>query len=149
LRAPRLPGGDRSASGGGSARGMRARRAFWLFALATGCASSAGPGRPPPAPSATAPAPAPSAPADAPAEGERAAPELVAAMLKRVAVARQLAARAEVNARSLDRGALLGQVRRHVEKEVPPGVLRAQGEILMSLGLSPVSFDFTQGMFDL
>jgi hypothetical protein len=73
----------------------------------------------------------------------------VAEMLGRVAKARHLAPQAPVAARVLDRAALIASVREHVSREVPPDIIRNQGELLAGLGLIPPDFNYEEGAFRL
>ena len=73
----------------------------------------------------------------------------VAEFLARVAAARRLPARAPVEAEELDRAALIAGVRAHVARELPPHVIRNQGELLVGLGLVPPDFDYEEGTFRL
>jgi hypothetical protein len=49
----------------------------------------------------------------------------------------------------LDRAALIASVREHVSREVPPDVIRNQGELLIGFGLVPPNFDYEEGAFRL
>ena len=113
---------------------------------------------------ARAPAPADPPPARAPAGllprigfGVDAAPPLsvgdtqrkVADFLVRVAEVRRLEPRARVEGQELDRAALIASVRAHVARELPPDVIRNQGELLVGLGLVPPEFDYEEGTFRL
>jgi len=73
----------------------------------------------------------------------------VADFLVRVAAVRHLAPRAAVEARELDRSALVASVREHVAREVPPDVIKNQGELLVGFGLVPPDFDYEEGAFRL
>jgi hypothetical protein len=73
----------------------------------------------------------------------------VATFLGRVAAVRELAAKASVEARVLDRDALLKRVRDHVEREVPADVLVNQGEFLIGFGWVPPAYDVEEGMYAL
>jgi hypothetical protein len=73
----------------------------------------------------------------------------VAEFLARVADARRLEPRARVEGRELDRAALIASVRAHVARELPPDVIRNQGELLLGLGLVPPEFDYEEGTFRL
>jgi hypothetical protein len=73
----------------------------------------------------------------------------VADFLARVGTVRHLAPRASVEARELDRPALIASVREHVAREIPPDVIRNQGELLVSLGLVPPDYDYEEGAFHL
>jgi hypothetical protein len=80
---------------------------------------------------------------------ERDAQRRVADFLARVAAVRHLAPRAAVQARELDRAALIASVRQHVAREIPPDVIRNQGELLVGFGLVPPDFDYEEGAFRL
>jgi hypothetical protein len=124
------------------------------LALGLGCA-------PPGPPAAQLPAKAPAAAAAAPPEGaplveacdEDDALRLVRGevrrVLDRVAELRGLPVRRDVPSRVLDRAAILEQIRAHVDRELPEGVLASQGEVLASLELIPVDYDFAAGMYRL
>ncbi|HEU4532888.1 MAG TPA: hypothetical protein VFS00_02175, partial [Polyangiaceae bacterium] len=100
---------------------------------------------------AGAPAPAePAGPAAEPSAGDQAEAEaLVDAMLARVTRARRLAGKGAVRSRVLERKALIGQVRKRVETDVPADVVRAQGEVLVALGLIPPEYDYEAGVYEL
>jgi hypothetical protein len=138
---------------------MRRALAALLAAVIAGCASSAGP---PPAPMAGAapsasdagpatPAPIPDASSpDAPPDRKDAREtKRIARMMKRVAKARGLEPTKAVPGVVLPRDALLDRVRKHVEKEVPPEVIRDEGEELKLLGFIPVAFDFLATTYEL
>jgi len=74
---------------------------------------------------------------------------LIAASLERVVRARHLPAREGVAARTLSRADLIAQVRAHVQRDVPRDVVRAQGDVLLALGLIPIGYKFEQGIFEL
>jgi hypothetical protein len=67
----------------------------------------------------------------------------------RVAEVRRLQPTAKVEGLELDRAALIASVRAHVAREVPPDVIRNQGELLVGLGLVPEDFDYEEGTFRL
>jgi hypothetical protein len=73
----------------------------------------------------------------------------IAGFLTRVAEARRLEPRARVEGQELDRAALIASVRAHVARELPPDVIRNQGELLVGLGLVPPEFDYEEGTFRL
>jgi len=73
----------------------------------------------------------------------------VADFLVRVAEARRLQPRSPVEGKELDRAALIASVRAHVAREVPPEVIRNQGELLLGLGLVPPDYDYEEGTFRL
>jgi hypothetical protein len=100
-------------------------------------------------PSASATASQRTSSAVAPAVTEGDAQRRVADFLSRVALVRRLEPRAPVEARELDRAALIASVREHVAREVPRDVIRNQGELLVGFGLVPPDFDYEEGAFRL
>jgi len=123
-----------------------------LIAAVGACAPSAGPAT---GPSALGAAPKTRA-VDASGLGvasettpETAAQRRVADFLARVAAVRNLPPRASVQARVLDRAALIESVRQHVGREVPSDVIHNQGELLVGLGMVPPDFDYEEGAFKL
>jgi hypothetical protein len=135
---------------------LRARAAWAVAVAASGAAALSCGSSPPPASETPAsggsaaapeaPVPAAGAPAKAP---ERDAQRRVADFLARVGSVRHLRPRASVEARELDRPALIASVRQHVAREIPPDVIRNQGELLVGLGLVPPDFDYEEGAFRL
>ncbi len=125
--------------------------ASWVAALVAASCASASPSPQTSAaqvaPGSTAIAATPVAPPSKPSE--RDAQQRVAEWLQRVAAARHLPARAAVEARELDRAALIASVREHVAREIPPDVIRNQGELLIGFGLVPPDFDYEEGAFRL
>src|SRR5262249_124592 len=77
------------------------------------------------------------------------AQQKVAEFLARVAVVRHLQPRSAVQARVLERSALIDSVRQHVAREVPRDVIRNQGELLVGFGMVPPDFDYEEGAFRL
>lgn len=73
----------------------------------------------------------------------------VAAMMRKVAAARQLPQRSRLRSQTLERKPLIAKVRAHVDDEVPRDVIRGQGELLVGLGLLPPSYDYEKGVYDL
>src|SRR5450432_1359429 len=73
----------------------------------------------------------------------------VADFLVRVAAVRHLSPRASVQARVLDRSALIESVRQHVAREVPHDVIHHQGELLVGFGMVAPDFDYEEGAFKL
>jgi hypothetical protein len=130
-------------------------RTAWIVAFGACCAAGCGSSSPPPPGAPSQPTPGPTAEAPAPAvagpgkEGPRDAQRRVAEFLARVASSRHLAPRASVEARELDRPALIASVREHVAREIPPDVIKNQGELLVGFGLVPPDFDYEQGAFRL
>jgi hypothetical protein len=123
---------------------------FLAAALGCACASAPAP-RPLSDPPPAAPSPPSAAPAAAPPSPAAVndAQEHVAEMLTRVSKVRHLAAREPVAARVLDRAGLIASVREHVSREVPPDVIRNQGELLAGLGLIAPDFNYEEGAFRL
>jgi len=80
---------------------------------------------------------------------ESTAQKRVADFLARVAAVRHLPPRASVQARVLDRSALIESVKQHVAREVPRNVIHDQGEMLVGFGMVPPDFDYEQGAFKL
>lgn len=135
-----------------AARSDKATAALAGLAMALfGCGSATSSGSEPVAPAPPAPAMSKpdAAPPGASAPVVEDAQRHVAEMLARVAKARHLDAREPVAARVLDRSALIASVREHVSREVPPDVIRNQGELLAGLGLVPPEFDYEEGAFRL
>jgi hypothetical protein len=135
------PAGIRSTS-----RAMAARRGavLGLTALAL---IACGSGSPSPAvapPAAAAVATTPAAPSATPSIGTTEAHEtrLIVRMLKRVERARGLDASRPVPGVLLDRAALIGQVKEHVARELPPEAIRNEGLALQLLGFVPTQFDY-------
>jgi len=128
---------------------LRRATAAAILPLAVSCASAT-----PPSPQArplVVPASGPVGPGAAPplTSGASDAQRRVADFLSRVAAARHLAPRAGVEARELDRAALIASVREHVAREIPRDVIRNQGELLVSFSLVPPDFDYEEGAFRL
>lgn len=121
-----------------------------------GCGAAPQPPSSPPKAAEPAVSPGPPAPrgeAEEPTDGDgldaAEAARKVAAMLARVADARSLPAKRAVASHVLARGALLHKIREHVDREIPPDVIRGQGEVLVALGLVPPDFDYLAGTFRL
>ncbi|MFO0678218.1 MAG: hypothetical protein U0169_16905 [Polyangiaceae bacterium] len=72
---------------------------------------------------------------------------LVARMVKRVEAARGLQAKKEVPGVVLERTDLIGRVRAHVAKEVPPQAITNEGNVLKIFGFVPTSYDYLGGTF--
>jgi hypothetical protein len=119
-------------------------------ALAVSCASAPPKSETPQVPAASRPGHAQVAPSGASQRtAESDAQRRVADFLARVAAVRHLAPRVAVEARELDRAALIASVREHVAREVPPDVIKNQGELLVGFGLVPPDFDYEEGAFRL
>ncbi|HKQ71790.1 MAG TPA: hypothetical protein VJT73_20745, partial [Polyangiaceae bacterium] len=127
---------------------MTLRSAVAALTVSTGVSCSSSP-RPSAAPIVAPPlaASAPLTPDAAPVPDD--AGRKVADFLSRIALVRELAPRAPVEARVLDRAKLIASVREHVAREVPPEVIRNQGELLVGFGLVPPGFDYEEGAFKL
>ena len=123
-----------------------------LVAALGACAPAAGPVSAPVAVATvprTSPVEAPPPAGPAGATPESSAQKRVADFLARVAAVRHLPPRAGVQARVLDRSALIESVKQHVAREVPRNVIRDQGELLVGFGMVPPDFDYEQGAFKL
>jgi hypothetical protein len=98
-----------------------------------------------------APLPMPAAPALVAAADDAAtvARKKVHAMLERVAKARGLPVRHEVESRVLDRKEVLARIRAHVEREVPREAVENEGEMMAALDLVPPDYDFVEGTYRL
>lgn len=86
--------------------------------------------------------------ADVPADDQLAA-TVVMPMLAKVSALRELPIRQAVRAQRLGRAEVIARIKSKVARNVPAGVLRAQGEFLAALGLIPIDYDFAQGIFGL
>jgi hypothetical protein len=95
---------------------------------------------------ATSETPSPSSSSGTPAD--RPDP-LVASMLRQVERARHLPAKRPVASKTLDRTALLGQVRSHLDHDVPREAIRGQGEMMVAFELIPPTYDYEKGVFEL
>jgi len=62
---------------------------------------------------------------------------------------RGLAVKREVNGRRLDRDAVIELIMAKAQRELPEGVLEAQGTLLRGLGLIPTDYDFVGGIYAL
>jgi hypothetical protein len=97
-------------------------------------------------------APAPAARAGTQATASEDDAELrraVAAMLRRVAKKRALEPKTAVALQVLGRAELIARIRDKTDRELPKGVLEAQGELLRVLGLTAPDYDFVGGLYDL
>jgi hypothetical protein len=133
------------------------------MALALGLGACAG--RPSPAPSpaaATQPLPAASSQvagkSSGSASGAQAVPleaadshetHLVARMLKRVVLARQLEATKSVPGVVLERPSLIARVKEHVARELPAEAIRNEGLALQLFGFIPTQFDYEAAEYQL
>jgi hypothetical protein len=73
----------------------------------------------------------------------------VAAALAETSRVRELAARGPVRGTTLSREEMTLQVKRAIEREVPPEVVAAEGELLVALGVAPPSFDYAKALVSL
>ena len=67
---------------------------------------------------------------------------LIARMLRRVEAARGLGSKKAIPGVSLERSALIAQVKDHVTKELPPEAIRDEGLELSLFGFIPTQFDY-------
>lgn len=104
----------------------------------------------PTAPSqAQAPAPAKSAAANDKQQGETEQQQRVKAMLERVAKVRGLPLKRSVPLKELDRPAMLQRIRRQVQEDLPPDVLKHQGITMRTMGFIPPEYDYVAGSYRL
>lgn len=73
----------------------------------------------------------------------------IAEMLGQVAKARSLAPKTAVRGERLDRDAVIQLIMAKTEKELPEGVLEAQGEMLRGFGLIEPDYAFVDGIYEL
>ncbi len=73
----------------------------------------------------------------------------VDALLDSMAKTRGLAPKSAVRAQTLERDALGAALRAHVDRDLPPDILRNQGEFLIGLGLVPPAFAYEDGAYGL
>ena len=95
---------------------------------------------------------APSASASATPEPPAGDPELdrnIASMLAKVVKARHLPAKTPVVGARLGRVEVIERIMTKTEKELPKGVLEAQGEMLRGMGLIDTDYDFVAGIYGL
>src|SRR5215831_12476905 len=95
-----------------------------------------------------APPASPAAPAPAP-EAEPRENGLVARMLRRVEIARQIEATKPVPGVLLERPALIARVKEHVARELPPEAIRNEGLALQLFGFIPTQFDYEAAEYQL
>lgn len=81
-------------------------------------------------------------PADSPARR-------VLQMLGVVSRLRDLPALQPVRGQVVDRSTMIAQLREHIRVEIPPEVLRGQGEFLRAFGWIPPDYDFETGLYAL
>jgi hypothetical protein len=108
---------------------------------------------PPPAGAAAPPA-ASAAPSARPREkvdpvADAREARIIARTLREVSAIRNLTIDHPVPGRVLERTALIGRVKEHVAREVPPDALRREGQALQILGLVPEKFDYAAATFAL
>lgn len=70
-------------------------------------------------------------------------------LLREVSRSRGLAIRKPVQGRRVTRGQALSHVREKAENEMPRAVMVAQGELLRTLGVVPVDYDYVGGVYHL
>jgi hypothetical protein len=70
-------------------------------------------------------------------------------MLAEVSRYRQLAAKRKVNGMRLTRAQVIARITAKAERDLPKGVLEAQGELLRAFELTPVGYDFVGGIYAL
>ncbi|HVU03348.1 MAG TPA: hypothetical protein VHE30_16425 [Polyangiaceae bacterium] len=126
-----------------------ARLGLATAAFAVACAGR--PSGPAAAPGNASPAPAtaasverpPSSPAPtATPESHVDADAIVAEALEKASAVRELRAKGPVRGVTLTRARLAVQVAEAVDRELPPDLLRAEGEMLVLLGVVPADFDY-------
>ncbi len=136
----------RSASGRAEPRpptSSRAVGAVWLLAPALVACGSGSPASAPLASPVVAAKAAPAPPAaPSPSAAEARETHVVDRMLKRVELARGLDSSNVVPGVLLGRAALIGQVKQHVARELPPEAIRNEGLALQLLGFIPTQFDY-------
>jgi len=137
---------------------VRARFALLLCAALAplGCGEGTGGSKPPAV--GTTPA-APSKPLAEATEGPATEPEpdptdpALAAMidktLREVAGARKLVVKRHVRGQRLRRDEVIDRIMAKTEREMPKGVIEAQGDLLRALGLLPPDYDFVGGIYEL
>ncbi len=150
MRPPNAPPGGPPRPHRAPGAALPALGALAALAALAACGEPAPAPRAAPAPRPAAAAPAPPAAAGEPAPADQAeASALVDAMLARVTAARRLGSRGAVRSRALARKALIEQVRARVATDVPPEIVRAQGEVLVAFGLIPPGYDYEAGVYEL
>lgn len=124
-----------------------------LAVVLSGCGSRAlAPDRPP---SSAAPPPARAAPSAASARTApsqpsiEAADRIVRAALVDVARIRELAAKAPVRSVLVARKDMAARVREAIGREIPSDVVSAEGDLLIALGVVPVTFDYVNAVVEL
>jgi hypothetical protein len=105
-------------------------------------ASTTPPSAEPPATAASAPPPAASVATKAPVAGASDETARIATMLAQMQRVRKLDAIKPVPGMELDRAALIGRVKAHVARELPPEAIRNEGLELQLFGFLPTGFDY-------
>ncbi len=82
-------------------------------------------------------------------KGDPAVDAEIERVLKRVSEVRELAIRKPQHGRSLGRDALLVNLKQKAKEDLPPDVLRQQGEVYRALELVPLDYDFEAGLLKL
>ncbi len=100
-----------------------------------------------PSPSSGTPAVTPTPPARRPSTEE--ADRIVAAALVDVARIRELAAKGAVRSLLVARKNLAARVREAIGREVPSDIVAAEGDLLIALGVVPVTFDYVNAVVEL
>jgi hypothetical protein len=136
---------------------MRGATPAVVAAMVASCGSSAAPSRSPALASGLSGPPSPAATeaavvADGPSP--RSSPtaretRLIAHMLPRVVAARGLEAKRPIPGVLLDRAALIGRVKAHVARELPPEAIRNEGLALQLFGFIPTEFDYEAAQYSL
>lgn len=128
----------------------RLSAAFPLLFVAACTSKAPPPPKPPPAevPVEHSASSAPATPASDPSVDAK-EDRLIARMLKKVAQARGLTAKAPVPGKVLERGALIAKVRAHVDTEVPKEAIVNEGLVLQLFGFVPTKFDYEAETFKL
>jgi hypothetical protein len=118
-----------------------------LLACAAGCSPAVQP-HTQPEPDDAPPTPAPTATAEDPAAEPELA-EAIAAVVSQLGKARKLRVKHVVAGRRISRAAAIERLKAKIQRELPKGVLEAQGEMLRGLGLVPEGYDFVGGVYGL
>ena len=125
---------------------MRPVLALGLAFAAAGCGSTPASSTVPPvsaAPQAPVASTAPAGSASLATEpGQTKQAKLIARMLRKVEAARGLQSKRAIPGVSLERSALIAQVKDHVTKELPPEAIRDEGLELALFGFIPKQFDY-------
>lgn len=124
-----------------------------LAVLLSGCGGRAlaperRPSSEPPRSTSVPAPPSASAPA-APQSNTDAASRIVNAALAEVARIRELAAKAPVRSVLVSRKDMAPRVREAIGREVPADIVAAEGDLLIALGVVPVTFDYVNAVVEL